>query len=87
MTDKRKQKGKRNSSVAGTLLIAVLCAIVFSTVVFSFITTERKADTDTSTVTAAPETTLPQGPYIESTVTIGSAGDVLMHMPVLESAR
>lgn len=86
MTDKRKRKLKKNPVVV-TLVIATLCAVIFSTVTFSLITTERKTDVSIPTTTAEPETAVPTGPYIESTVTIGSAGDVLMHSPVLESAK
>lgn len=87
MTDKTKRNNRRKTSVGGTLLITVLCAIIFSTVVFSLITTERGSIITPPSTTTEPETTLPQVPYIESTVTIGSAGDVLIHMPVMESAK
>ncbi len=85
MTYNKKQKNNRNSSVKITLIVASLCAVIFSAVTFSLMVTEREADINTD-ITAAPVETTAPGPVIESTVTIGSAGDVLMHSPVLKSA-
>ena len=86
MTYNKNRKNKGNSPVAITLIAATLCAVIFSAVTFSLLTTERNFDMHTD-ITASPTETTAAGPVIESTVTIGSAGDVLMHSPVLKSAE
>ncbi len=87
MKNQRTQNNKKASPVIITVLIATFCAVLFSAFTFSLFATERDAPLSTAATTAAPETTLPPVPYIETTVTIGSAGDVLMHMPILNSAK
>lgn len=89
MTELNRQNKNNNKKLLLTLIIAALCALIFSFVTFSLITTDKAPDTPSApeNTTEADTTAVPEGPYIESTVTIGSAGDVLIHMPVMESAK
>ncbi|MBR6567350.1 MAG: CapA family protein [Clostridia bacterium] len=82
---------KRNNKISKTLptvFLAVFCAILVCTVAFSFILSTGKIE-GTSPVPTAVTTTepVPQGPSKISTVTLGSAGDVLLHIPVLNGSK
>lgn len=86
MSSKKRKKG--NPKALPTVLLAVLCAILISTLAFTFILSTGKIE-NTSPVPTTVTTTeaKPQGPYKVSTVTVGSAGDVLLHIPVLNGSK
>lgn len=79
---------KKNKKVLPTVFLAVFCAIMVSTVAFVLILSTGKIE-NTSPVPTTVTTTEaePQGPYKVSTVTVGSAGDVLLHIPILNSSK
>lgn len=86
-SDKRKNK---NPKALPTVFLAVLCAVIVSTVAFVLILSTGKIEGTSLAPTATAEATteaLPQGPYKVSTVTVGSAGDVLLHIPILNSSK
>ncbi len=64
------------------IMIIIICVAFFSVVLFS--KDEPKAP---EKEVIAPTTMEPPTPYITSTATIGSAGDILIHKPILESAK
>lgn len=77
--------------IAQTLIvfmIAVLCVAAAFFVISNDIDLNIFAETTTTeTTTTEPTTTEPPAPSVTSTVTIRSAGDVLIHMPVYQNAR
>ena len=79
---------KRKSKVLPTVFLAVFCAVIVSTVAFVLILSTGKIE-NTSPVPTTVTTTEaePQGPYKVSTATVGSAGDVLLHIPILNSSK
>lgn len=77
-----------NSKALPTVFLAVFCAILICTVAFSFILSTGKIEgTSPVPTTAATTEPIPQGPTKISTVTLGSAGDVLLHIPVLNGSK
>ncbi|MEE1320717.1 MAG: CapA family protein [Acutalibacteraceae bacterium] len=81
---KRKNNKKNLSVVAGAILIAV----ILTTVAFSFVLSiSGEVKPQPGYTTTEPTTTEPPVPYVTSTATIGSAGDILIHKPILESAK
>lgn len=81
-------KSKKNKRIPLALVLSSLCAVLLSAAVFTFVLSESEIETTISvSETTAQETTEPPLPYVESTVTIGSAGDVLIHIPVLNAAK
>lgn len=84
-------KKQNNRKTLLIILIAVICALSVSTAIFSFVLSSGKIEPSTS----APDTTVtepvtepePRLPYKVSSVTLGSAGDVLLHIPVINSAK
>ena len=44
-------------------------------------------DTEPTETEAPPETTLPEPEHVVSTATIGTMGDILMHLPVVDTGR
>ena len=84
--DKRSQN--KPSKTLPTVFLAVFCAVIVSTVAFMLILSSGKIENVTP-VPTTQETTqaVPEAPYKVSTVTVGSAGDVLIHLPVLNSAK
>lgn len=84
MTTKR----KKNKKVLPSLLVAVLSAVILSATVFMLILSGSEIVPSTPVgQTVTQETTQPPLPYIVSTVTIGSAGDVLLHLPIINAAK
>lgn len=80
---------KRLASTVIVLLVAVLCvtAAVYAVrgnLNFGELFAET---TTTQPTTTQPTTTEPPPPTVTSTVTIRSAGDVLIHIPVFQSAK
>ncbi len=47
----------------------------------------KPLETDSTSQVTTEGTTVPDEPYIVSTATVGSAGDVLLHVPVYENAK
>lgn len=81
---KKKNNKKSLSVVAGSVLIAV----ILTTVVFSLVlSVSGEVKPQPGFTTTEPTTTEPPVPYVTSTATIGSAGDILIHKPILESAK
>ncbi len=82
-------KRKKIASAVMTCLVAVLAVVMAGFVVGTdmvdiFTTTSPVPSTTLPTTT---EPTEPPVPTVESTVTIGSAGDVLIHIPVYQNAK
>ena len=98
---KKKKSKKRKSSDRSKVLIGILisaitltlAAIISTTVGFvtkNSRTPEPMYNPQTETTQAEPEQTTAApdpAPYVVSTVTVGSAGDILIHKPILESAK
>lgn len=83
-------KRKRLASTAIIFLVAVMCVTAAVYAVKDDLNIgELFAETTTTTepTTTEPTTTLPPEPTVTSTVTIRSAGDVLIHIPIYQSAR
>ncbi len=80
-------KRNKNSKALPAVLLAVFSAVIISTVVFMFVLSSGRIENVPSIPTAATTEYIPEEPYIESTVTLGSAGDVLLHIPVMNSAK
>lgn len=86
-------KNKRSK----TARVIIGCLVVILVAIFAYFAVEDSlpfsldftASTTTSepTTTTAPTTTQPPIPKIESTVTIRSAGDVLIHIPIYQNAK
>ena len=79
---------KRFASTVIILLVAVICLVATGFAIkgdlnFGVIFTEPT----TETATTEPTTTEPLPPEVTSTVTIRSAGDVLIHIPVYQNAK
>lgn len=86
-SNKRKNK---NPKALPTFFLAVLCAVTVCSVAFVLILSTGKIEgtTPAPVITTEPTTeAVPQGPYKVSTVTVGSAGDVLLHIPVLNGSK
>lgn len=86
-SNKRKNK---NPKALQTVFLAVFCAIFVCSVAFVLILSTGKIEgtTPAPVFTTEPTTeAVPQGPYKVSTVTLGSAGDVLLHIPVLNGSK
>ncbi len=77
------KNSKKVSVVAVSALIGIIICTVFFSIVLGF-SGEVKPQSDATT---EPTTTEPPTPYITSTATIGSAGDILIHKPLLEGAK
>ena len=81
---------KKTASIAISLLIAVLCITAVMFAMRDEINVEDIFSDNTTTnetTTTEPTTTEPPAPEVTSTVTIRSAGDVLIHVPVYENAK
>ena len=81
-------KNKKNKVIIFTALVSVfLCCVVFS-----FMSMRGEPPVMPGTQSTAPkettqeQTTEPSEPYVVSTATVGSAGDVLIHKPIYENA-
>ncbi len=84
-----KNKRKKIASSIITCLVVLLAAVMVGFTVHrdmlpSFTTTSPVPSTTLPTTT---EPTEPPVPTVEKTVTIGSAGDVLIHIPVYQNAK
>lgn len=79
---------KRNIKNAVVIVVAVIAAILtcFAALTFSGTVSFVEPTTTAAPTTEAP-TTEPPPPYITSTATIRSAGDVLIHIPVYTAAK
>ncbi len=71
-------------STTSVISISSVAAIVFSLAIF--LAMLFGGEKVTNLIQTEPSTTEPPEPYVVSTVTIGSAGDILIHKPILESA-
>ena len=83
-------KRKRLASTAIIFLVAVMCVTAAVYAVKGDLNIgELFAETTTTSepTTTEPTTTLPPEPTVTSTVTIRSAGDVLIHIPIYQSAK
>ena len=83
-------KRKRLASTAIIFLVAVMCVTAAVYAVKGDLNIgELFAETTTTTepTTTEPTTTVPPEPTVTSTVTIRSAGDVLIHIPIYQSAK
>ena len=83
-------KRKKLASTAIIFLVAVMCVTAAVYAVKDDLNIgELFAETTTTTepTTTDPTTTLPPEPTVTSTVTIRSAGDVLIHIPIYQSAK
>lgn len=80
---------KTARAIVGFLVIFLVLVFAYFSVEeslpFSF--TQENTTSNTSATTTSEVTTLPPVPEIESTVTIRSAGDVLIHIPIYQSAK
>ncbi len=84
------KRNNNSSKTLPTVFLAVFCAILVCTVAFTVILSTGKIEgTSPSPVPATVTTTepAPQGPTRISTMTLGSAGDVLLHIPILNSSK
>lgn len=79
---------KRNIKNAVVIVVAIIAAILtcFAALTFSGTVSFVEPTTTAAPTTEAP-TTEPPPPYITSTATIRSAGDVLIHIPVYTAAK
>ena len=83
-------KRKRLASTAIIFLVAVMCVTAAVYAVKDDINSGGlfiETTTTTEPTTTEPTTTLPPEPTVTSTVTIRSAGDVLIHIPIYQSAK
>lgn len=83
-------KRKRLASTAIIFLVAVMCVTAAVYAVKDDINLGGlfiETTTTTEPTTTEPTTTLPPEPTLTSTVTIRSAGDVLIHIPIYQSAK
>lgn len=78
-----KKNNKKVSVVAVSALIGIIICTVFFSIVLGFSGEVKPSVTETT----IPPSTEPPVPYVVSTATIGSAGDILIHKPILESAK
>lgn len=81
---------KKLASTAIIFLVALMCVLAAGYAVKDDINlSELFADTTTTaeTTTTEPTTTEPPAPTVTSTVTIRSAGDVLIHIPIYQNAK
>lgn len=90
-TKNTKKKRKNKSSEAATvklllISIAAVIVIVFSTVIGFILTSEDISSPVFGGIVEETTTEEDKTPVITSTVTIGSAGDILIHNPLLEGA-
>lgn len=87
MTHKNKNSGINKK--LPVLMAAVFCAVIISTVIFMFTLSVSEVETVTpvKVISTQPEVTEPPVPYVVNTVTIGSAGDVLLHLPLVKTAK
>ena len=81
---------KKLASTGIFLLVAVMCVVAALFAVKDDININELFTEDTTTTqitTTEPTTTEPPPPEVTSTVTIRSAGDVLIHIPVYQNAK
>ncbi|MBQ9914479.1 MAG: CapA family protein [Clostridia bacterium] len=85
-----KKRKNKNPKALPTVFLAVFCAVMVCSVAFVLILSTGKIEGTTPAPTLTSESTteaVPEGPYKVRTVTVGSAGDVLLHIPVLNSSK
>ena len=85
MKNKRKKIASGIMTCLVVLLAVVLAGFVVENEMLDIFTTTSPVPSTTLPVTTEP--TEPPVPTVERTVTIGSAGDVLIHIPVYQNAR
>ncbi len=85
MKNKRKKIASGVMTCLVVLLAVVLAGFVVENEMLDIFTTTSPVPSTTLPVTTEP--TEPPVPTVERTVTIGSAGDVLIHIPVYQNAR
>ena len=81
---------KKRKQIARTFIVALIAVLCVMAAMFAF---EDNIDigelvsptTTTQPTTTEPTTTQPPPPEVTSTVTIRSAGDVLIHIPVFQN--
>ena len=82
---KSENKNNKHTNKQSVITFSAIAAIVFSSIIISFLCFSGR-DTAPSITHTAQTTTESSVPYVVSTVKIGSAGDILIHKPILESA-
>ncbi len=81
---------KKIASALTVFLVSIVCIAAAGFAVKDDINLGElfhETTTTTETTTTQPTTTQPPAPSVTSTVTIRSAGDVLIHIPVFQNAR
>lgn len=87
------KKARKNvaKAIIGILVVSLVLVFAYFGVndelPFSFTLQGMTITETTTTTTTAPTTTEPPTPQIESLVTIRSAGDVLIHIPIYQNAK
>ncbi len=90
--ENNRNKRRKTASAVMTCLTVLLAAVLVGftlkgDVLPFFVTTSPVPSTTLPTTTETTAPTEPPVPTIESTVTIGSAGDVLIHIPIYQNAK
>ena len=81
------KKRKTTALAVVAVLLAILSVSAAFFVIQGDINLNVTTETTTETTTTEPTTTVPPPPTVTSTVTVRSAGDVLIHVPIFENAR
>lgn len=85
----KRNKRKKTASAVMTCLVVILAVVLAGFVVKNDVidTLTTTSPVPSTTLPTTTEPTQPPVPTVESTVTIGSAGDVLIHIPVYQNAK
>jgi poly-gamma-glutamate synthesis protein (capsule biosynthesis protein) len=81
---RRKQRQLRQALVLGAAALLLITLLIVFGLTLKSCLSETPAETEPST---QPSETEPAGPYVVSTATIGSLGDLLMHKPVFDATK
>ena len=81
---RRKQRQLRQALVLGAAALLLITLLIVFGLMLKSCLSETPAETEPST---QPSETEPAGPYVVSTTTIGSLGDLLMHKPVFDATK
>ncbi len=93
---RRRKRSRNNGTVALVVIFVMLFAIVTTVVACNYIGGDESSDAESSVVesiastpeeSSKPDESAPYEPYIVSTASVGVSGDILMHGPVLNSAK
>ncbi len=78
----------KNNKAKKTVYTVLICCIALLTAVLIFIFTDKKSEAPEKTSAVTEETAPSEAtPIPENTVTVGTAGDILIHKPVYENAK